>query len=50
MIEVEKLVIKGIEPEIKAKHSFIKLFYNHTTTLEFLLYIFGMLSSIFAGV
>ena len=50
MTEVENLVIKGTEPEIKAKHSFIKLFYNHTTTLEFALYIFGMLCSIFAGV
>ena len=50
MTEVENLVFKNFNPEIKAKHSFIKLFYNHTTTLEFLLYIFGMLCSIFAGV
>ena len=50
MTESENLVIKRFNPEIKAKYSFIKLFYNHTTTLELLLYIFGMCCSIFAGV
>ena len=50
MTELENLVIKKFNLEVKTKHSFIKLFYNHTTTKEFLLYIFGMLCSIAAGV
>ena len=50
MTEKENLVIKGFDPQIKIKHSFIQLFYNHTTTKELLLYILGMCCSIFAGV
>ena len=50
MSQQETLVIKGCHPELKAKHSFIKLFYNHTTTKEFFLYILGMCCSIVAGV
>ena len=50
MTEMETLVIKGYHPEVKIKHSFIKLFYNHTTTKEFILYILGMCCAIVAGV
>ena len=50
MTEKESLVIKGFHPETKSKHSFIKLFYNHTTTKEFLLYIFAICCSVFAGI
>ena len=50
MSQQETLVIKGYNPELKTKHSFIKLFYNHTTTKEFFLYILGMCCSIVAGV
>ena len=50
MTESENLVIKGFNPQVRTRQSFIKLFYNHTTTLELLLYIFGMCCSILAGV
>ena len=50
MTESEILVIKGIRPESKVKHSFLKLFYNHTTTKEFLLYILGLICSVLSGV
>ena len=50
MTESEIFVKRGFHPEIKAKHSFLKLFYNHTTTMELILYIFGICCSIFAGV
>ena len=42
--------IKGFAPKIENKHSFIKLFYNHTITKEFILYILGMCCAIVAGV
>ena len=50
MTESEIFVIKGANTEVKTKHSFIKLFYNHTTIFEFLLYIFGMCCAVSAGV
>lgn len=50
MTESKIFVIKGANTEVKTKHSFIKLFYNHTTIFEFLLYIFGMCCAVSAGV
>ena len=49
MTEMENLVVKRFPQEIKYKHSFIKLFYNHTTIFEFFIYIFGIFCSVVAG-
>ena len=34
----------------QSKHSFIKLFYNHTSIKEFIFYIFGLCCSVIAGI